>query len=91
VTPPNGRSQELVALLNPSSTALVQDDRYAATYRPVRRAGEAFLESRQERLVLGDELPVMPLWLPGGLHVAVDLNGTYARTCRAQRIVAGAA
>jgi len=31
-------------------------------------------------------LPVLPLWLRGGLSLRVDLEATYERTCREQRI-----
>lgn len=64
------------------STAL-----YAAAYRVVERSGQSNLDIWQERLSVGDALPTLPLWLRGGLCLPVELDATYQRTCREQRIV----
>jgi hypothetical protein len=57
----------------------------------VRHNGEAHLEIWEESLAVGRELPVVPLWLRGEICVPVDLPGSYERTCREQRILAGGA
>jgi hypothetical protein len=61
-------------------------DLYAAAYRPIERDRQSSLDVWQEELALGRSLPTMPLWLPGGLCLAVELNDTYERTCAEQRI-----
>lgn len=60
---------------------------YASAYRPVGREGELCLDIWKEAVVIGGELPTMPLWLPGELCLPVDLATTYERTCREQRIL----
>ena len=59
---------------------------YAVAYRVVERAKQLNLDMWQEALSLGDELPILPLWLPGELCLPVDLNASYQRPCREQRI-----
>ncbi|MEQ9550998.1 MAG: DUF4058 family protein [Coleofasciculus sp. G3-WIS-01] len=59
---------------------------YAAAYRVVERQGQVSLDIWQEALAVASPLPVMPLWLRGELCLPVDLNATYLRTCREQRI-----
>ena len=39
-----------------------------------------------ERLALGETLPTIPLWLRGSVSLPLELNATYERTCREQRI-----
>ena len=55
-------------------------------YRPILRADQPNLDIWQEPLAVGSGLPTMPLWLPGNLCVPVNLNESYDRTCREQRI-----
>lgn len=64
---------------------------YAAAYRPVERDGETALDLWHEPLEVGRPLPTLPLWLRGGLGLPVDLQATYERTCREQRVSAPAA
>jgi hypothetical protein len=59
---------------------------YAAAYRPVERGGISVLDVWHEPLTLGQLLPTVPLWLRGGLCLPVDLQTTYDRTCREQRV-----
>lgn len=63
-------------------------DLYAVSYRPVQRAGQPSLDMWQTAVAVGRSLPTMPLWLRGNLCFPVDLNATYTRTCREQRIMA---
>ncbi|MBE9016310.1 DUF4058 domain-containing protein [Chroococcidiopsis sp. CCALA 051] len=61
-------------------------DLYAVAYRIVERTKQFNLDMWQETLSLGTQLPILPLWLPGELCLPVDLDATYQRTCREQRI-----
>jgi hypothetical protein len=61
---------------------------YAVSYRPVHRTGQSSLDIWQAPMVVGSSLPTMPLWLRGNLCLPVDLDATYNRTCREQRIMA---
>lgn len=63
---------------------------FSASYRPVMREGATVLDWWREALSLGMELPTMPLWLPGGMCLPLELGATYARTCREQRIAPAA-
>lgn len=64
-------------------------DLYAAAYRLVERGAQANLDIWQEELTVGGPLPTLPLWLRGGGFVPLDLEATYDRTCREQRMPAG--
>ena len=59
---------------------------YAIAYRVVERSAQPNLDIWLEALRIGSLLPTLPLWLRGGLCLPVDLNTTYQRTCREQRI-----
>jgi hypothetical protein len=61
---------------------------YAVAYRPVKRAGQPSLDIWQATVTVGGSLPTLPLWLRGNLCLPVDLDVTYHRTCREQRIMA---
>lgn len=63
---------------------------YASAYRPVEVAAEPKLHVWEEALALGRSLPQMPLWLPGDVCMRVDLNASYERTCREQRVPSAA-
>jgi hypothetical protein len=60
---------------------------YASAYRPVDRSGQANLDIWREPLALGSPLPVLPLGLKGGPCLPVDLEASYERTRREQRMV----
>jgi len=78
--------RDLLAQVHPVRADVLSSELYATAYRPVRRAGETMLEIWEEPLALGRALPTMPLWLPGDLVLPLDLDGTYERTCREQRL-----
>ena len=59
---------------------------YAAAYRPVERDGQPRLEVWQEPLAVGRPLPVLPLWLRGGLCLPLDLPAAYTRACQDVRL-----
>ncbi|MBW4621777.1 MAG: hypothetical protein KME17_20730 [Cyanosarcina radialis HA8281-LM2] len=58
----------------------------ATAYRVVDRQGRSQLDIWPEALMVGSNLPVLPLWLRGGICLPIDLNETYDRTCLEQRI-----
>jgi hypothetical protein len=76
---------ELCNRLN-ATQANINGDLYAVSYRAVTRNGQTSLDLWQIVLQLGHALPVLPLWLPGGLLLRVDLEATYERTCQEQRV-----
>jgi hypothetical protein len=57
----------------------------------VKRDEQPNLDIYQEALAVGRPLPTLPLWLRGNLCMPVDLDATYDRTCREQRIRANGA
>jgi hypothetical protein len=79
--------REILERLHPGSPSL-NADLYAAAYRTVSWNDQPNLEVWEERLEVGSSLLILPLWLRGGLSIPVDLDGTYERTCREQRIPA---
>lgn len=76
--------RDLLARL--SATTSLQADLYATAYRLVEQAGQVGLEVWEEPLAVGHSLPTLPLWLSADLCMPVDLEATYQRTCREQRI-----
>lgn len=78
---------ELLARLDSSAREPWDADLYAAAYHPVDHAGQTSLDIWREPLEVGAELPTLPLWLRGGGVVPVDLDASYARTCREQRLM----
>ena len=77
---------DLLARVSAPEASRLDAELYATAYRPVKRDGQPTLDLWQETLVLGKVLPTMPLWLPGDLCLAVELEATYERTCREQRV-----
>jgi hypothetical protein len=78
--------EELLARLSPSATPADSGDLYAVAYRSVERDDQPSLDIWQEPVTVGQPLPTLPLWLRGGHVLPVDLERTYQRTCREQRI-----
>ena len=58
---------------------------YAASYRPAERKGGAQLDIWTFPLALGDVLPVIPLRATADKFVPIDLEATYAETCRRRK------
>lgn len=62
-------------------------DLFAAAYYPADGGGGGpTVQVWHEPLTIGRPLPELPLWLKGGLVLAVGLAATYGRTCHEQRI-----
>jgi hypothetical protein len=57
-----------------------------SAFRPVERGGDSALDVWCEPLAVGQPLPTLPLWLPGGICLPVELEATYERTCVEQRV-----
>lgn len=60
---------------------------YATAYRRSERKGAPGIDVWVEPLAIGQPLPMLPLWLPGGLLLAVELETSYMRTREEQRVV----
>jgi hypothetical protein len=78
---------ELLARLQTPGVVSWEAELYVVSYRPVQRAGQPNLDIWQAAVAVGCPLPTMPLWLRGNLCLPVDLEATYTRTCREQRIM----
>jgi hypothetical protein len=59
---------------------------YAVAYRVVSRQGQTEVEAWPETLVVGKELPVVPLWIGADLSLPLPLETSYMAACRALRI-----
>lgn len=64
------------------------DSLYAAAYHPIQRDDAPTLDGWCEPIMVGRNLPVLPLFLRGGPCIRVDLQSSYRRTCDEQRIPA---
>jgi hypothetical protein len=69
----------------PGATA--EPELYATAYRRVERDNSPSVDLWVEALTVGQPLPTLPLWLPGGLSLAVELETSYMRTREEQRVV----
>jgi hypothetical protein len=69
----------------------LQAELYAVAYRVVERHGQPSVDIWQETLAVGRALPTMPLWLRRAICLATELDATYERTCREQRIIGNGA
>jgi hypothetical protein len=78
----------LLARLHAPDVTLWDAALYAVSYRPVKRTGQASLDIWQTVMTVGHALPILPLCLQGHRCFPVDLDATYQRTCREQRIPA---
>jgi Protein of unknown function (DUF4058) len=76
----------LLERLAPADIFPFKAELYAAAYRVVDRQGQSSLDIWQEELEIEEMLPTLPLYLRDGICLPVDLNATYQRTCREQRI-----
>ncbi len=83
--PVNLHDALMTRLFNDSSMHM-GPELYAVAYRSVKREGKSRLEIWPERLALGRQLPTLPLGLPGGLFLPVNLEESYERTCRELRL-----
>jgi hypothetical protein len=82
---------ELLARLSGAAAPFLDALLYATAYRPVGQNGQGNLDIWEETLAVGRALPTLPLWLRGGLRLPVELETTYERTCKEQRVTANGA
>lgn len=59
---------------------------HATAYRPILRDDTPLVNLFHHPARVGEPLPSVPLFLKGGPMMIVDLEATYARTCREQRV-----
>ncbi len=59
---------------------------YTVAYQVVEHDIKPHLDIWHQKLEVGQQLPIMPLWLHGSICLPVDLGATYDLTCREQRI-----
>ena len=78
---------ELLVRLRAPDVVPWETDLYVVSYRPVHRADRSSLDIWQSPVAVGASLPTVPLWLRGNLCFPIDLDATYDRTCREQRLV----
>ena len=61
-------------------------DIYVVTYRPVARTEQTEVDVWPVACALGQPLPTMPLYLRDDLCVPLELEKTYAESCRKRRL-----
>lgn len=61
---------------------------WAAAYRPWQTGPQTSLQVWHQGLALGSPLPILPFWLKNGPCIKLDLDETYMRTLREQRMLA---
>jgi hypothetical protein len=54
---------------------------YTAACRMTKRENEWLLEAWAQPLVLGQPLPILPLWLADNLAVPLELEASYEQSC----------
>jgi len=59
---------------------------YAVTCRGRKVGGKPRFETWAYPLIVGEKLPMLPIWLDNELAVSLDLEASYEETCRALRI-----
>ncbi|HRW10276.1 MAG TPA: DUF4058 family protein [Caldilineaceae bacterium] len=79
---------ELMQRIGAGDTKREQAHLYAVAYNAIYRDEQPQLDLWAQRLVVGQLLPTMPLWLRDGPCVPVELDVIYTRTCTEQRISA---
>jgi hypothetical protein len=77
---------ELLTRLSAADLKPLRGGLYAASYRPVDRDGQQSLDIWSESLAIGSSLPTLPFWLRGSVCLPLELEATYSRTCREQRM-----
>jgi hypothetical protein len=80
---------ELLAHFHQSDPAFSPDPpaTYATTCRSHPLATRSRFESWAYPMVVGQQLPVLPIWLDHNLAIALDLETSYQQTCEALRLV----
>jgi hypothetical protein len=78
---------ELMAMLGQADPSVAAGPLYAATCRWTRTDDHRLLETWAHRLVIGQSLPTLPVWLDDRLAVPLELEASYEETCRSLRML----
>jgi hypothetical protein len=80
--------KDILQLLDQSQRDLFPSnpDLYGVAFRPIIREEATQIDIWPHVLAVGQALPVLPLWLRGDLCLPIDLETTYAESCRRLRI-----
>jgi Protein of unknown function (DUF4058) len=78
---------ELMAMLGQADPSVAAGPLYAATCRWTKTDHHRLLETWAHRLVIGESLPTLPVWLDDGLAIPLDLEASYEETCRSLRML----
>lgn len=78
--------RELAELIGAAEPVTMQSPLYAVTCRSLRNRDRWRVEAWEHELTLGQPLPTLPLWLADNLVIPLELEESYAETCRALRI-----
>ena len=79
---------DLLDLMHRSDPAFAMDPPpiYAVTCRGLKVDGKPRLQTWAYPLIVGQNLPKLPIWLTEDLSVSLDLETSYEDACRALRI-----
>ena len=80
---------EVLDLFGQSDPACTPDppSTYAITCRSHALATRSRFESWAYPMVVGQRLPVLPIWLENDKAISIDLNASYEQTCTALRLI----
>jgi Protein of unknown function (DUF4058) len=76
---------EVMTLFGQPDSSLAESRLYTAACRWIKTDDYRSMESWAYRLVLGEPLPTLPLWLDDELAVPLELEVSYEETCRSLR------
>ena len=77
---------ELADLIGAPKPVAARAPIYAVSCRPGRSGDRWRVEAWGHELVIGQELPTLPLWLSEALFVPLELEASYEEACRGVRI-----
>ena len=80
--------EDLLEYLGKTDDALLPDapGLYVATCRVRKAHPDSHFETWFYPLEIGEPIPALPLWLDDAMHVMLDLESSYERTCKTLRI-----
>lgn len=80
--------EEIRAMLDPSEqfSKSFSNALYAVFYRPNHDEAQSLLAIWPHTLKVGERLPTLPLWLDDNVCIPLDLERSYAATCKSLRI-----
>ncbi|AWM39545.1 hypothetical protein GobsT_21160 [Gemmata obscuriglobus] len=82
----NLHNEIIERLGGPESLVLPEEaNLYAATYRPIVRKKKFDIDVWVTPVLVGGELPTMPMRVVAGLFVPVELEAAYAAACRGRK------